>query len=87
MTEQAVSSGARIVMEPKDQFYGERSSRVLDPFGHEWLLWFAHRRCVTRRNAAAVQRYVHRQREFLFVNRTVASGEIESCVHRFGPAD
>jgi hypothetical protein len=25
-------------MEPKDQFHGERSSRVLDPFGHEWLL-------------------------------------------------
>jgi hypothetical protein len=23
---------------PRDQFYGERSSRVRDPFGHEWLL-------------------------------------------------
>ena len=38
MTQQAVDAGAKIVMEPKDQFYGERSSKVLDPFGHEWHL-------------------------------------------------
>jgi uncharacterized glyoxalase superfamily protein PhnB len=38
MTEQAVAAGAQLIMEPKDQFYGERSSKVLDPFGHEWLL-------------------------------------------------
>ena len=38
MTNQAVVAGAKLVMEPKDQFYGERSSKVLDPFGHEWLL-------------------------------------------------
>lgn len=31
-------AGAKVIMEPKDQFYGERSSKVLDPFGHEWLL-------------------------------------------------
>ena len=38
MTRQAVAAGATLVMEPQDQFYGERSARVLDPFGHEWLL-------------------------------------------------
>lgn len=38
MTQQAVDAGATIVMEPKDQFYGERSSKLIDPFGHEWLL-------------------------------------------------
>ncbi len=38
MSQQAVDAGAKLVMEPKDQFYGERSSKVLDPFGHEWLL-------------------------------------------------
>ena len=38
MTDQAVATGAKLIMEPKDQFYGERSSKVLDPFGHEWLL-------------------------------------------------
>lgn len=38
MTKQAVEAGAKLMMEPKDQFYGERSSKVIDPFGHEWLL-------------------------------------------------
>lgn len=34
----AVEAGAEELMAPKDQFYGERSSKVRDPFGHEWLL-------------------------------------------------
>lgn len=38
MTKQAIAAGAKLLMEPKDQFHGERSSKVLDPFGHEWLL-------------------------------------------------
>lgn len=36
MTERARAAGAEVVMEPKDQFYGERSSKIRDPFGHEW---------------------------------------------------
>jgi PhnB protein len=38
LTQQAVSAGAKLTMEPADQFYGERSSKVIDPFGHEWYL-------------------------------------------------
>ncbi len=34
----AVAAGATMLMEPADQFYGERSCKVLDPFGHTWLL-------------------------------------------------
>jgi uncharacterized glyoxalase superfamily protein PhnB len=34
----AVELGARMTREPKDQFYGERSGAVRDPFGHEWLI-------------------------------------------------
>ncbi len=34
----AVAAGATAVRPPKDQFYGERSGSVRDPFGHEWLL-------------------------------------------------
>jgi hypothetical protein len=26
------------VRPPKDEFYGERSGRLRDPFGHEWLV-------------------------------------------------
>jgi uncharacterized glyoxalase superfamily protein PhnB len=38
VTRKAVEAGAKIIMEPKDQFYGERTSKVLDPYDHEWLL-------------------------------------------------
>jgi uncharacterized glyoxalase superfamily protein PhnB len=36
--EQAVSAGATVVRPLQNQFYGERSGTVRDPFGHEWLL-------------------------------------------------
>jgi uncharacterized glyoxalase superfamily protein PhnB len=32
----AVAAGATLVRPPQDQFYGERSGTVRDPFGHEW---------------------------------------------------
>ena len=38
MARQAVALGATLVMEPTDQFYGERSCKVRDPFGHTWLI-------------------------------------------------
>lgn len=40
LAERAVAAGATLTMEPADQFYGERSCRVRDPFGHDWL--FGH---------------------------------------------
>lgn len=38
MSARAVAAGATMLMPPTDQFYGERSCRVRDPFGHQWLL-------------------------------------------------
>jgi len=35
---QAVSAGAKVIFPLKDQFYGDRSGRVEDPFGHMWML-------------------------------------------------
>jgi PhnB protein len=32
----AVEAGAKIEREPQDQFYGERSGSIRDPFGHRW---------------------------------------------------
>ncbi len=32
----AVTAGASVEREPQDQFYGERSGCVRDPFGHRW---------------------------------------------------
>lgn len=34
--EQARDAGATVVSEPEDQFYGDRTFRVLDPEGYEW---------------------------------------------------
>ena len=36
--ERAVSAGARLVAPVEDQFYGERSGRVADPFGYTWTI-------------------------------------------------
>lgn len=38
VTQQAVEAGATLTMPPQDQFYGERSSKLIDPYGHEWHL-------------------------------------------------
>ena len=38
LAEKAVAAGATLEMAPTDQFYGERSCRIRDPFGHQWLL-------------------------------------------------
>lgn len=34
----AVDAGATLVRPPADQFYGERSGTIRDPFGHEWSI-------------------------------------------------
>lgn len=36
--EQAVAAGATALQPPTDQFWGDRTARVRDPFGHTWGL-------------------------------------------------
>jgi uncharacterized glyoxalase superfamily protein PhnB len=36
MIRRAIEAGATMLRAPADQFYGERSGTVKDPFGHEW---------------------------------------------------
>jgi PhnB protein len=36
--DRAVKAGARLIRPATDQFYGERSGNVLDPFGYNWTL-------------------------------------------------
>jgi PhnB protein len=36
--EQAVKAGAKLVRPVKDQFYGDRTGSVEDPFGHTWYI-------------------------------------------------
>ncbi|MGH9901367.1 MAG: VOC family protein [Pyrinomonadaceae bacterium] len=33
---QAVAAGAKLLKEVKDEFYGDRSGKLADPFGHIW---------------------------------------------------
>lgn len=35
--EHARAAGAKIIMEPQDQFYGDRTYRCKDPEGHIWV--------------------------------------------------
>ena len=36
--EQAIKVGATLERAPADQFYGERSGSIIDPFGHRWSI-------------------------------------------------
>jgi len=45
---QAVAAGAKVVRPLMDQFYGDRSGIVEDPFGHSWAI-STHKEDVHRR--------------------------------------
>ena len=34
----AAASGARLVTQPEDKFYGDRACKLVDPFGHMWII-------------------------------------------------
>ena len=50
--ERARAAGARILVEPADQFYGDRVYRCVDPEGHHWT-FAMHVRDITRAEAEA----------------------------------
>ena len=51
VTSQAVAAGAKVLIPVADQFYGDRSGRLADPFGHFWIL-ATHKEDVTREEMA-----------------------------------
>lgn len=38
VTARAVAAGARVLQPVQDQFYGDRSGTIADPFGHKWTI-------------------------------------------------
>jgi PhnB protein len=34
----ALAAGASLIMPVADQFYGDRSGSITDPFGHKWTI-------------------------------------------------
>jgi PhnB protein len=38
LTAEAIAAGAKVIRPVQDQFYGDRSSTLTDPFGHQWTI-------------------------------------------------
>jgi PhnB protein len=38
VVQRAVAAGARILLEVKNQFWGDRTGRIIDPAGHVWTI-------------------------------------------------
>jgi PhnB protein len=55
--QQAVSSGAQSKMAPADMFWGDRFSKLTDPYGHEWGI-------ATHKEEVAPAEMAKRQEEF-----------------------
>jgi len=36
--DRAVAAGAKVLMAPQDQFWGDRTCRIMDPSGHVWTI-------------------------------------------------
>lgn len=34
----AIKAGAKATMQPENQFWGDRMGKLIDPFGHHWLI-------------------------------------------------
>jgi PhnB protein len=46
VAERAIAAGAKVIFPVADQFYGDRSGRLRDPFGHIWIV-SAHKEDLT----------------------------------------
>lgn len=38
VVEKAAAAGATIESAPKDEFFGDRAAKIVDPFGHRWMV-------------------------------------------------
>ena len=56
--EQAVAAGAKIIRPVEDQFYGDRSGQLSDPFGYTWTVASHQQDVVPRRNPETLYRNV-----------------------------
>jgi PhnB protein len=80
MAAQAVAAGARLVTPVKDQFYGDRSGMLEDPFGYSWTI-------ATRVRDMSLAE-MHEQFDALFAEgeaRKAAGGAIPETLHSITP--
>jgi PhnB protein len=62
LTSRASAAGATVLRPPADEFYGDRSARVRDPFGFTWLL-------ATRREEVSAEEMQRRMDEMMKPSR------------------
>jgi PhnB protein len=55
VVDRAVAAGAKLIRPVKDQFYGDRSGCITDPFGHQWTI-STHVEDVSMEELESVQR-------------------------------
>jgi PhnB protein len=36
--QKAIDAGATVIMPVKDEFYGDRTGQIIDPFGYKWMI-------------------------------------------------
>ena len=54
--QQAVDAGATVLTDVEDMFWGDRSGKIADPFGHQWQL-------ATRKEDLSPEEVMERGRE------------------------
>ena len=57
----AVAAGARSLQEPQDMFWGDRYSRLEDPFGHQWGIGTAKEKLTRREIDRRMQAWQQQQ--------------------------
>ncbi len=68
VTKRAVTAGATLIDEPRDQDYGERSSTVKDPAGNVWYIATAKGSNYKPEGLFSVNPYLHPRRAEPFIN-------------------
>jgi PhnB protein len=58
IAQQAVAAGGKLTRELKDEFYGDRTGTLVDPFGHRWFI-------ATHKEDVSPQEMERRVQEFL----------------------
>jgi PhnB protein len=77
LAERAIAAGARLVTPVRDQFYGDRSGSVADPFGYTWSL-------ATRKEEMSVDE-MHRRFDALTKQQEPATSPIPEGHHSLTP--
>jgi PhnB protein len=78
MAKAAVEAGATLVRPVSDEFYGDRSGRIVDPFGHAWII-------ATRKEDLPAGEIIRRYDELMRAESTPKVNPIPPGLHTITP--